>query len=171
MSRSLALLCATLFALSLAGQWPLTASAGEAGAARSSPRIEARSANFLAVGIVHDDRMSIHLSRLIDNAPVRDAALTVLLRGVLHPTLAEADGSYTLQTHDLELPGPASLEFEVQQGQGHENLKGAIPGAAGAIRTDDKNSARQLWWWALNFVVCIGFLLLWSRRRKSAAQD
>jgi hypothetical protein len=38
--------------------------------------------------------------------------------------------------------------------------------AAGAPQ--DKNTARQLWWWVLNFGVCIGFLYLISRRRKRA---
>ncbi|HXP27052.1 MAG TPA: hypothetical protein VN891_14780, partial [Steroidobacteraceae bacterium] len=59
-------------------------------------RVEARSNDLLAVGVVHDDKMIIHVSRLADNAPVRDAAITVLLRGTVHPTIAEADGSYFL---------------------------------------------------------------------------
>jgi hypothetical protein len=41
-----------------------------------------------------------------------------------------------------------------------------IPSAAGP--PEDKNTARQLGWWVLNFAVCIGFLWLVSRRRKSA---
>jgi hypothetical protein len=134
-----------------------------------APRIEARSANLLAVGIVHGDRMSIHLSRLVDNAPVSGAVLTVLLRGVVHPTVAEADGSYTLQTKDLDVPGSASVEFQVMQGQARDDLKGELLVAAGPTKAEDKNSARQLWWWVLNFAVCIGFLMLISRRRKAAA--
>jgi hypothetical protein len=132
-------------------------------------RIEARSDNLLAVGIVHADRMSIHLSRLIDNSPVRDAALTVMVRGVVHPTVAEADGSYTLQTKDLTLPGPASIGFQVVQGAAREDLKGTLQIADSEPKPEDKNSARQLWWWVLNFAVCIGFLWLWSRRRKLAS--
>jgi hypothetical protein len=31
--------------------------------------------------------------------------------------------------------------------------------------------ARQMWWWALNFAVCIGFLMLWSRRRKARQEQ
>ncbi len=131
-------------------------------------RIEARSADLLAVGVVQDDRMNIHLSRLLDNAPVRDVAVTVLLRGVAHPTAAEADGGFTLQTPDLRLPGTAGVEFQVAGGAVHETLKGALQVAAGLAGADDKNSARQLWWWVLNFGVCIGFLWLVSRRRKSA---
>ena len=52
-------------------------------------RVEARSNDLLAVGVVHDDKMIIHISRLADNAPVRDAVVTVLLRGTMHPTTAE----------------------------------------------------------------------------------
>ena len=74
--------------------------------------MEARSADLLAVGLVRGDRMTIHLSRLVDNAPVRDAAVTVLLRGTAHPTTAEADGSYTLQTPDLALPGAGPWNFK-----------------------------------------------------------
>ncbi len=108
--------------------------------------------------------------RVVDNAPVSDAVLTVLLRGVAHPTVAEADGSYTLQTDDLRLPGPASLEFQVTQGATRQALKGTLLVAGGGAKPDEKNAARQLWWWVLNFAVCIGFLLLISRRRKSSRQ-
>ncbi len=114
--------------------------------------------------------MSIHVSRSIDNAPVRDAAVTVVLRGVAHPTVAEADGSFMLQTKDLMLPGSASVEFEVVQAAARETLKGTLQIGAGENQAEDKNSVRQLGWWALNFAVCIGFLWLWSRRRKSAPQ-
>jgi hypothetical protein len=137
-------------------------------AAAVTARIEARSADLLAVGLVHDDRMNIHLSRVIDNAPVRDAALTVMLRGAAHPTVAEADGSYTLQTADLKVPGPAAVEFQVSEPSGTEALKGTLQLAGGAAQPEDKNSARQLGWWVLNFAVCIGFLWLYSRRRKAA---
>jgi hypothetical protein len=131
-------------------------------------RIEARSADLLAVGLVHDDRMIIHLSRLIDNAPVRDAALTVVLRGVTHPTTAETDGSYILQTKDLTLPGAAAVEFQIAQTASQESLKGTLQITAGGDQSENKNGARQLWWWVLNFAVCIGFLWLISRRRKAA---
>jgi hypothetical protein len=148
----------------------LAAMPGHTAEEPAATRIEARSENLLAVGIVRADRMSIHVTRLIDNAPVRDAVLTVLLRGVVHPTVAEADGSYTLQTKDLDLPGPASLEFRVIEGQTRHDLKGTLLVAGGGARPDEKNSARQLWWWVLNFAVCIGFLMLISRRRKASRQ-
>ena len=112
--------------------------------------------------------MTIHLSRVIDNAPVRDAAVTVVLRGAAHPATAETDGSFTLQTQDLALPGAAAVEFQVAQAAGRETLKGTLQVAGAAGRAEDKNSARQLWWWVLNFAVCIGFLWLVSRRRKAA---
>ena len=149
----------------------LAAVPGRAADEPAATRVEARSENLLAVGIVHGDRMSIHVTQLIDNAPVRDAVLTVLLRGVAHPTVAEADGSYTLQTKDLRLPGPASLEFQVTQGTARHDLKGTLLVAEGGTKPDDKNSARQLWWWALNFAVCIGFLMLLSRRRKASRRS
>ena len=138
--------------------------------AESAPpaRIEARSADLLAVGLVQDGRMTIHLSRVIDNAPVRDATVTVVLRGASHPATAETDGSYTLQTKDLALPGAAAVEFEVAEAGGQESLKGTLQAAAAGGKSGDENSARQLGWWVLNFAVCIGFLWLISRRRKSA---
>ena len=131
-------------------------------------RVEARSADLVAVGLVHDDKMTIRLSRLIDNAPVRDATVTVTLRGVSHPTTAEADGAFTLQTKDLAIPGAAAVDFQVAETSGRETLKGTLQVAAGAGSSEAKNSARQLWWWVLNFAVCIGFLWLISRRRKAA---
>jgi hypothetical protein len=135
------------------------------------PRVEARSADLLAVGVVHDDRMTVHLSRLVDNAPVRDAAVTVVLRGASHPATAETDGSYTMQTKDLTLPGAAAVEFLVAQAASQQSLKGTLQIASAAAQPDNKNSARQLWWWVLNFGVCIGFLWLFSRRRKAAQND
>jgi hypothetical protein len=138
------------------------------GESMAPARVEARSADLMAVGLVRDDRMTIRLSRLIDNAPVHDAAVTVTLRGVTHPTTAEADGSFTLQTKDLAIPGAVAVDFQVAQAAGSETLKGTLQVAAGAGSSDDKNSARQLWWWVLNFAVCIGFLLLISRRRKAS---
>jgi hypothetical protein len=142
--------------------------AGPAPAPGPAPRVEARSADLVAVGVVQGDRMSIHLSRLLDNAPVQDAVLRVLLRGVEHQTLAEPDGGYTMQTPDLTVPGGASLEFRVLRGQSREDLKGVLVVADAAADTA-KNGARQLWWWVLNFGVCGGFLLLLARRRKAGA--
>jgi hypothetical protein len=135
----------------------------------AAPRIEARSADLLAVGLVRGDRLSIHLSRLIDNAPVRDAVVTVVLRGVAHPTIAETDGGYTLRTPDLTLPGAAAVDIQVSQAAAaQQTLKGTLQINAGAGPSESRNTARQLWWWVLNFAVCIGFLWLFSRRRKAA---
>ncbi len=163
-----------LFALAVLGAAAATLPganppAAATGAAAALPRVEARSDDLLAVAVVRDDKMIIHLSRLLDNAPVRDAAMTVVLRGAAHATTAETDGSYTLETKDLALPGAAAVEFQINQGAAHENLKGTLEIAAAGDQADDKSSnARQLWWWVLNFAVCIGFLWLFSRRRKSA---
>jgi hypothetical protein len=138
--------------------------------AESTPpaRVEARSADLMAVGLVRGDKMTLRLSRVLDNAPVRDAAVTVTLRGVSHPTTAEADGSFTLQTKDFAIPGVAAVDFQVAEAGGRQTLKGTLQVAAGAASSEDKNSARQLWWWVLNFAVCIGFLWLIARRRKAA---
>jgi hypothetical protein len=163
-----------LFALAVLGAAAATlpgatTPAAATGAAAALPRVEARSDDLVAVAVVRDDKMIIHLSRLLDNAPVRDAAMTVVLRGAAHATTAETDGSYTLQTKDLALPGAAAVEFQINQGAAHENLKGTLEITAAGAQADDKSSsARQLWWWVLNFAVCIGFLWLFSRRRKSA---
>lgn len=129
------------------------------------PRIEARSGDLLAVGTVRGARMTIHLSRIVDNAPVRDAVVAVVLRGTVHPTLAEADGSYTLEAPDLALPGAASVQFQVTRAGGREELKGTLEVAASSDKADERNNSRQLGWWVLNFAVCIGFLMLWRRRK------
>lgn len=137
----------------------------------AATRVETRSKDVLAVGIVHGDRMSIHVTRVVDNAAVRDAALQVLLRGTVHDTVAEADGGYTLQTPDLKVPGAAVVEFQVTQGGARQALKGTLVVSNGPGDPPATNSARQLWWWVLNFAVCIGFLMLLSRRRKNAPRD
>jgi hypothetical protein len=150
----------------------VAAMSGTAGAAGAQPeasqRVEARSPDLLAVGLVRGNRMTIHLSRLLDNAPVRDAAVTVVLRGAAHPAVAETDGSYTLETPELAVPGAVAVEFQVEQAGARQRLEGTLQIAAAAGQPADQNSARQLGWWVLNFAVCIGFLWLVSRRRKSA---
>jgi len=128
-------------------------------------RIEARSADLLAVGTVRGGRMTIHLSRVIDNAPVPNAMVTVVLRGTAHPATAEADGSYSLETPDLSLPGPAAVQFKIVQGAVSQDLAGILHSADAAGPAEDKNGARQLGWWVLNFTVCIGILWLWRRRK------
>jgi hypothetical protein len=80
------------------------------------PRVEAHSSDLVAVGVVHDDKMSIHVSRIADNAPLREAVISVVLRGTEHSTTAETDGGYSLQTPDLRLPGAAAVEFRISQG-------------------------------------------------------
>jgi hypothetical protein len=157
-------LLSLLLVAAAAAAWPIEAPAD----APAVSRVEARSADLLAVGMVHGDAMSIHVSRLADNAPVRDAAITVVLRGTAHAATAETDGSYSLQTKDLLLPGAAAVEFQVSQGAARASLKGTLDVADAHGQTDDKNSARQLWWWVLNFAVCFGVLWLISRRRKAA---
>jgi hypothetical protein len=153
-----------VLAVTVTAAWAADAPAG----APALPRVEVRSADLWAVGVVHGDKMSIHLSRLIDNAPVRDAAITVVLRATAHATTAETDGSYSLQTKDLTLPGAAVIEFQVVQAGERESLKGTLDIAPAAGQPDDRNNARQLWWWVLNFAVCFGVLWLISRRRKAA---
>jgi hypothetical protein len=150
--------------------WAPLASVAAAEEHSGAGRIEARSNDLLAVGLVHGDKMTLHLSRTIDNSPVRDAHVTVILRGAGHPATAETDGSYSLQTPDLALSGAAAVEFQITEGQSNESLKGTLDVAGAASKPQDSNNARQLWWWVLNFAVCIGFLWLFSRR-KSASQD
>jgi hypothetical protein len=134
-------------------------------------RIEARSNDLLAVGLVHGDKMTLRLSRTIDNSPVHDAVVNVVLRGAAHPAVAETDGSYSLQTPDLTLPGAAAIELQITAGPLQESLKGTLDLAGTAAKQESSNNARQLWWWVLNFAVCIGFLWLFSRRKKKAAED
>lgn len=111
--------------------------------------------------------MTIHLSRLLDNSPVHNAIVTVTLRGMVYPTTAQSDGSYALHEPVLGLPGSASIEFAVKQGALDEHLDGTLQIAAAAGNAPEQSQARQYWWWALNFGVCIGFLMLISRRRKA----
>jgi cobalt-zinc-cadmium efflux system membrane fusion protein len=142
--------------------------ARDAGQPEASQRVEARSADLLVVGLVRGNRMTIHLSRLLDNAPVRDAAVAVALRGAVHPAVAETDGSYTLETPELAVPGAVAVEFQVEQAGARQSLKGALQIASAAGQPEDRNTVRQLGWWVLNFAVCIGFLWLVSRRRKDS---
>jgi hypothetical protein len=135
-------------------------------AASAAARVEARSTQLLAVGTVHGERMTIHLSRLEDNAPVRDAEVALVLRGATHPATALADGGYAVATPDLALPGAAAVRIEVTSNGTRQVLEGTLQPGAAPNATEDKGSSRQLGWWVLNFAVCIGFLWLWQRRKR-----
>ena len=113
--------------------------------------------------------MSIHVSRIADNAPVRDAVIAVILRGISHPVTAQTDGSYSLRTQDLTLPGTAAVDFQVTQGSSQQSLKGTLDIGVAGGEAEDKNSARQLWWWVLNFTVCGVAFWLFSRRKSAKA--
>ena len=110
--------------------------------------------------------MTIHLSRLEDNAPVRDAEVALVLRGATHPATALPDGGYAVATPDLALPGAAAVRIEVTSSGTRQDLAGTLQAATAPESTEDKGSSRQLGWWVLNFAVCIGFLWLWQRRKR-----
>jgi len=143
-----------------------TATSAASPSTTAATRVEARSAKLLAVGTVHGERMTIHLSRLEDNAPLRDAEVALVLRGVTHPATALADGGYAVATPDLALPGTAVVRIEVTSNGTRQDLEGTLQAAAAGEPTEDKGSSRQLGWWVLNFAVCIGFLWLWQRRKR-----
>jgi len=145
--------------------------AASAAAAAAPARVEARSAQLLAVGTVQGERMTIHLSRLEDNAPLRDAEGALVLRGATHPATALADGGYAVATPDLALPGAAAVRIEVTSSGTRQDLAGTLQPTAAAASTEDKGSSRQLGWWVLNFAVCIGFLWLWQRRKRHAPDE
>jgi hypothetical protein len=143
-----------------------TATSTAAASTAAAARVEARSAKLLAVGTVYGERMTIHLTRLEDNAPVRDAEVALVLRGATHPATALADGGYAVATPDLALPGAAAVRIEVTSSGTRQDLEGTLQPTAAAVQTEDKGSSRQLGWWVLNFAVCIGFLWLWQRRKR-----
>ena len=147
---------------------PAQPAASSVSTAAAPARVEARSAQLLAVGTVQGERMTIHLSRLEDNAPVRDAEVALVLRGATHPATALPDGGYAVATPDLALPGAAAVRIEVTSSGTRQDLEGTLQPAAAAASTEDKGSSRQLGWWVLNFAVCIGFLWLWQRRKRHA---
>lgn len=156
-----------LIALAAASACGLAVSAALAPAAR----VEARSDHLLAVGTVRGERMTIHLSRVEDNAPVRDVEVALVLRGATHPATALADGGYAVETPDLALPGAAAVRIEVTSSGTRQDLEGTLQPAANAEPAEDKGSSRQFGWWILNFAVCIGFLWLWQRRKRHASDE
>ena len=165
---------AALAALAAASACAQSAEPPQPAAATSATapaRVEARSAQLLAVGTVHGERMTIHLSRLEDNAPVRDAEVVLALRGATHPATALPDGGYAVETPDLALPGPAAVRIQVTSGGARQDLDGTLQPTATAEPAEDKGGSRQLGWWVLNFAVCIGFLWLWQRRKRHAPDE
>jgi len=137
--------------------------------AAQAARVEARSKTYLAVGLLAGDRMTIHLSRLLDNTPVHDAAIEVQVRGLDLKAIAQPDGSYEVRDPGLAAEGPAIVAFLVRQGETGERLVGTLEGSGSKQSGPHEGQTRQLLWWVLNFAVCIGLLVLISRRRKAAA--
>jgi len=153
----------------VASLWLCWAAGGAAAAdTPTGPRIEARSASFLLVGVVHGESMSVHVSRLLDNSPVRDAQVTLLLRGREYPATAQVDGGYTIGAKDLALPGSAAIEFRIAQAGAQESVQATLQTAESGGKEDEKSGIRQYAWWVLNFGICIGALVLYSRRSKSS---
>ena len=142
----------------------LIGSAGAAAAAAPA-RIEARSADLVVVGVLQGETLTIHVSRLLDNAPVRDAAVEVAFRGGAYPTVAQVDGGYSLQAAQLAVPGTTAMEFRVSANGTEQKLTGTLQ-VAGDEHSDGSGSVRQFLWWVLNFAVVGGFLVLLARRRK-----
>ncbi len=139
------------------------------GAPAAAPaRIEARSADLLVVGLVQGDAMTINVSRLLDNAPVHDATVAVAFRGRTYPATAQIDGSYLVNSPGLKLPGAIAMEFHVTFAGTEQTLAGNLQVGAAGDKADDSGSARQMYWWVLNFAVCGAFLLLWTRRKKGS---
>jgi len=146
----------------------LAGSASIAAPAVAAARVEARSKSFLAVGVLQGDQMTIHVSRLLDNAPVHDASVEVAMRALKLNAVAQTDGSYAVRNADFAASGPAMVAFTVTQAGATEKMSGTLEGPAAARSLADNGQVRQWLWWVLNFGVCIGFLLLYSRRSKAA---
>lgn len=137
-------------------------------AASGAPtRIELHSTDYLLVGLVQGDTMTLRVTRALDNAPVHDAQITAFLRGTEHPATSQVDGSYTFTSPDLDLPGAAAIEFQVKQADKDERLRGTLTTPLAAGNAQDTNGIRQYAWWVLNFSVCIAAYVLFMRRRKT----
>ncbi len=148
--------------------WAAAAAAAAAADDAAPVRLEARSANYFVVAMVRGDSMSVHLSRLLDNAAVRDASIVANVRGASYPATAQADGGYAITAKELSLPGAAAIDLLVGRGGEREKLTLTLNNGQAKGRDEDRNSIRQIGWWILNFSVCIGFLMLVARRRKAA---
>ncbi len=158
-----ALECAALLATA-------QASAAWAGAEATPARVELHSKDFLIVAVVRGPVMTLHVSRALDNSAVRDAAVSIVLRGSTYPATATVDGGYEVKTPDLGIPGAATVEFRITAGDAQEWMRGTLDIGAGEVK-DGGTNLRQMGWWVLNFSVCIGFLMLISRRRKARVPD
>ncbi|MFI4890268.1 MAG: hypothetical protein ACHQIL_07030 [Steroidobacterales bacterium] len=145
--------------------------AGIDASAAAPARIEARSADLVLVGVLQGETLTIHVTRLLDNATVRDASVAVAFRGGIYPTVAQVDGGYSFQARELALPGTTAMEFRVTAGGTEEKLTGTLQVANDSDGSTDGGSLRQYGWWILNFAVCGAFLVLLARRKKPADPD
>ena len=139
------------------------AGAADTAAPACCAAIEVRSADLLLVGVVHGNKHSREPAQRQCAGATHDrrgiARIDVLSR-------AEADGGYSAEQ------GFATAR---RRGRGVSSESGRCTRLSKARwiansvgQGEDKNNARQLWWWVLNFAVCFGILWLISRRRKAA---
>jgi hypothetical protein len=153
-----------------------TRSESESVPATASTRIEAQSHTFRAVGVLDGERMSIRVSRILDDAPVNDALLSVTVRSKTEAAVAQTDGSYQVRMPELALPGESVVAINVIEGPGPrgavtEKLVGTLSAPQATKPNGPVSRTRQFMWWVLNFGVCIALLLLISRRKKASGED
>jgi hypothetical protein len=137
-------------------------------AAPVTRRVEARSANYFLVGVQRDDAISVRISQISDNSPVRDAALAVTVAGLTDTATLGPDGSYTSKSPRFKTPGVVTVAFRVKRGAVSETLGGDFSAAAAAASPADPprdGARRQMHWWILN--IGIGLIAAWMLSRKS----
>ncbi|MEQ1647009.1 MAG: efflux RND transporter periplasmic adaptor subunit [Hyphomicrobiaceae bacterium] len=90
-----------------------------------SPRVVAVSENFQLVGILKNNQLTLYLDEEMNNAPVKDAVVTVTWGDKIVVAGKQADGTYSVTAEGLIKPGENELQFEIKTG-GKVDLLGGI---------------------------------------------
>lgn len=134
--------------------------------AMASPRFEAHSDLFEAVGVLEGDHFSLFVDRFADNAPVLKAKVelesgTTKAVGEFH----EEHGDYEFVATLFQKPGSYPITLTVTSGDAVDVLAGnfVVVEEHAGHEHEESSLMQQAGWWALGLLVLIA--LVWIARR------
>lgn len=115
-----------------------------ASGARRVPRLVTSSETYELVAVLEGERLTIHLDRFEDNAPVTDANITVTVNDESVIAQASSEGTYRISSKRFAGRGLVELVFDIKAKDGDDLLIGKFTLAGSA---QDARSPEALPWY------------------------
>ena len=166
----LALYAALLFVPVVADDGHNHDAAPAAAAGAALPRFSATSDLFELVGVVSGKRLTVHLDRFADNAPVKGARIDLEVGGTSVALEEHAEGEFEGTLAQALKPGMTPVTATVAAGNEIDILAGELD----VHEEDHSGSAAAIDWrryagWAAAAILLLS-ALIWFRRRSRRAQ-